>query len=131
MVVRDYCKALDLFNQTVKVPTVYRTMDVIFYRTFHCQALESGDFDAATDCVAKNLGVKGFVNFIPERSEAMVMREGRKIKFQYRHRDVEQERWSLLHYALAYNHVEMAELLIQEGAGTDNTQVLLHYMSRQ
>ena len=36
-------------------------------------------------------------------------------KFQYRYRDANEDEWSLLHYALAYDDVEMAEFLIQEG----------------
>ena len=73
------------------------------------------------DHVEKNLGVKGFLNFRPQRAE--VREDQRTAKFQYRHRDVEEECWTLLHYALAYNHVEMVELLIQEGAGTDSYTV--------
>ena len=38
-------------------------------------------------------------------------------KFQYRYRDADEDDWTLLHYALAYDHVELAEELIKEGAG--------------
>jgi hypothetical protein len=38
-------------------------------------------------------------------------------KFEYRYGGICTKGWTLLHYALAYNQVEMMELLIHQGAG--------------
>ena len=88
---------------------------------FLCKALEEGRDEDALKITNKNRAVAGFVNATDKRA---ILESGEDAyidcRFQYRYRLQPREGFTLLHYAMLYNHVNMMKELIQNGAGMLN-----------